>query len=100
MQSFITASLRKARLKTAKAHMQDLPTDRDIVKLTCVCNDDVTVENFGRVYGYSDTCAAFLNKGLIVEIAGENLTLSGISLTVARVTGSIHSITYTLTDSK
>ncbi len=75
-------------------------TDRDIVKLTCVCNDDVTVENFGRVYGYSDTCAAFLNKGLIVEIAGENLTLSGISLTVARVTGSIHSITYTLTDSK
>ena len=61
---------------------------------------DVTVENFGRVYGYSDTCAAFLNKGLIVEIAGENLTLSGISLTVARVTGSIHSITYTLTDSK
>lgn len=74
----------------------DIPpeADSDVVKITAVYNDDILVQNFGRVYEYTDCCASFLSKELLIEITGRDLSLSSLSAFAVRVIGQVDSISY------
>lgn len=66
----------------------------DVFKLTVVCDDNALVQNFGRVYEYTDRCVAFLNGDILCEIHGEGLKLHGMSAYAVRICGNIAEICY------
>ncbi|MBQ9949211.1 MAG: YabP/YqfC family sporulation protein [Clostridia bacterium] len=70
----------------------------EVMRLTCICNDDVLIQNYGRVYEYTDSCVAFLTKSLLCEVHGEQLTLHGVCTNTIRITGNITHINYMETE--
>lgn len=70
--------------------------DKDIIKVTVICNDDMLIENFGRVYEYTDNRATFYNKKMLVEVNGSGLSLNGVGAVTVRITGKIDSIVYSV----
>lgn len=68
-----------------------------VFKLTVICADNALVQNFGRVYEYTDKCVAFLAEdiNMLCEIHGEGLCLHGMNAYSIRITGHIKEIRYT-----
>ena len=69
-------------------------TVSDVIKITIVGNDDINIENYGRLLLYTDEEIAVKTSDGIIRIAGNNLKIESIDKNYIEVKGIFLCISY------
>lgn len=66
----------------------------DVIKITVIGNDDINIENYGRLLLYTDNEISVKNDDGIIKIVGNGLKIEAIDKNYIGVRGAFLCISY------